>query len=88
VSSPPPTEALHRLLRELSDRQASTDLILGIGALLDEKRFEDARALFTADVTVTTPGGSATGIEAVFAQARGNHAVTTQHQGRERSRFL
>jgi hypothetical protein len=47
--------------------------------MLDDKRFEDAKAIFTKDVTVNTPGGSADGIEAALAQARANHTAVTQH---------
>jgi hypothetical protein len=72
-------DVLRRQVGELADRQAITDLIFRIGTMLDAKRFEDAEVIFTPDVTVRTPGGSARGMEAVLGQARRNHAVVTQH---------
>jgi hypothetical protein len=60
------------LLKNLTDRQAITDLVSRLGLWLDEKRFDDT-SLFTEDVTVATPGGSAQGVELVAAQARRNH---------------
>ena len=60
------------LIKNLTDRQAITDLVSRLGLWLDEKRFDDA-SLFTDDVTVSTPGGSAQGVELVAAQARRNH---------------
>jgi hypothetical protein len=67
------------MTEQLIDRQAVVDLVDGLGLWLDEKRFGDARDLLTEDVRVQTPGGVATGIEQVAAQAARNHAVPTQH---------
>ena len=66
-------------LQELADRQAVADLVDGLGLWLDEKRFDAAHEILTADVRVQTPGGVAEGIERVAAQAARNHAVPTQH---------
>jgi hypothetical protein len=77
---------LPRQVQELIDRQAVADLIYRLGLWLDEKRFDDARSIFTEDATVEhavgpdSPGGSARGVESVAAQARRNHdEVRTQH---------
>jgi SnoaL-like protein len=67
------------MIEQLIDRQAVVDLVDGLGAWLDEKRFAEARELLTEDVRVQTPGGVAEGIEQVAAQAARNHAVPTQH---------
>jgi hypothetical protein len=66
-------------LQQVTDRQEIADLIAGLGLMLDEKRFDDASAILSDDVTVKTPGGEARGREAVSAQARRNHTVRTQH---------
>jgi hypothetical protein len=63
----------------MNDHQNITDLISRLGRWLDDKRFDDARAVLTEDVTVSTPGGQATGLERVVAQASRNHRVPTQH---------
>jgi SnoaL-like domain len=67
-------------LQQLEDRQAVTDLISRLGLWLDgETTLERARAILAEDVSVSTPGGTAQGIEKVVAQARRNHEVPTQH---------
>jgi 3-phenylpropionate/cinnamic acid dioxygenase small subunit len=67
-------------LADLADRQAIADLISRLARWLDEQRFEETAALFTDDVSVSTPGGTSAGIEAVADQARRNHADhRTQH---------
>jgi hypothetical protein len=63
----------------LLDRQAIAGLIARLGAMLDEKRFDDAPSILAGDVSVQTGGGSASGRDAVVAQARRTHTVTTQH---------
>jgi hypothetical protein len=63
----------------MNDRQDITDLISRLGRWLDDKRFDDARSVLTEDVTVSTPGGQAEGLERVVAQASRNHQVPTQH---------
>jgi hypothetical protein len=62
-------------LQELTDRQAITDLVSRLGVWLDEMRFDDPRSIFTENVTVSTPGGQAEGIDRVVAQASRNHDV-------------
>jgi hypothetical protein len=64
---------------ELADRLAITDLVSHLGLWLDEKRFDDARSVLVEDVSVSTPGGQAQGIERVVAQASRNHEDDTQH---------
>ena len=67
-------------LQQLHDRQAVTDLVSKLGLWLDgETTLEQARAILHDDVSVSTPGGQAHGIEHVVAQARRNHEVPTQH---------
>jgi hypothetical protein len=63
----------------MNDRDDITDLISRLGRWLDDKRFDEARAILTEDATVRTPGGQAEGIERVVAQASRNHQVPTQH---------
>jgi ketosteroid isomerase-like protein len=63
----------------MNDRQDITDLISRLGRWLDDKQFDEARTVLTEDVTVSTPGGQAEGIERVVAQASRNHQVPTQH---------
>jgi hypothetical protein len=66
---------------ELIARDEITTLVHRLGASLDEGRFDDMRAIFTADATAKTPGGVAEGIDALTAQASRNHApdVRIQH---------
>jgi hypothetical protein len=59
-------------LQDLTDRQAIVDLISRLGLWLDDKRFDDARSMFTEDVTIDTGGGSTRGIDGVAEQARRN----------------
>ncbi len=63
----------------MTDRQDITDLISRLGRWLDDKDFGDARSVLTENVTVSTPGGQAEGIDRVVAQASRNHQVPTQH---------
>ena len=65
--------------RQLTDREAITDLVSELGLWLDEKRFEDARAVLAEDVTVDTPGGRSHGIDAVVEQARRTHEAHDTH---------
>jgi hypothetical protein len=64
-----PTDLLH----QLRDRAELNDLILNLGRALDEHRFDDLDAIFTEDVTGTTPGGAQEGRTALIAQAVRNH---------------
>ncbi|HEY7048229.1 MAG TPA: nuclear transport factor 2 family protein [Jatrophihabitantaceae bacterium] len=61
-------------LEELIDRQDITDLVSDLGRRLDERDFEGLRDLFTEDAAVTTPGGTATGHDALVEQARRRHS--------------
>jgi SnoaL-like domain len=66
-------------LEALQDRIAITDVLAGLARWLDDKRWDHADEVLTADVRVTTPGGTAEGREATVAQARRNHGEVTQH---------
>ncbi|WP_053227282.1 nuclear transport factor 2 family protein [Solirubrobacter soli] len=66
-------------LAALYDRNEITDVLAGLGRWLDDKRWDHADEVLTADVRATTPGGTAEGREAVVAQARRNHDEVTQH---------
>ena len=67
-------------LQQLLDRQAVTDLVSRLGLWLDgETTLEQAARSSHEDVAVSTPGGTAQGIDKVVAQARRNHEVPTQH---------
>jgi ketosteroid isomerase-like protein len=70
---------LRRDLRALTDRAQLIDLVSRLGRWLDSGATDDPAALFTEDVAVSTPGGRATGRDALVVQARRNHAVPTQH---------
>lgn len=61
-------------LNALLDRHDITDLVSGLGRCLDERDFEGLRDLFTEDAEVTTPGGTATGHDALVEQARRRHS--------------
>lgn len=61
-------------LDTLLDRARIVDLVTELGRCLDERDFESLRALFTADADVTTPGGTATGHDALVEQARRRHS--------------
>jgi SnoaL-like domain len=64
----------------IDDRGEITDLVYRLGVVLDEGRFDDMGRLLMEDATVRTPGGEATGREALVAQARRNHADDQQFQ--------
>ena len=68
-------------VQELVDRDAIADLVGRLGLWLDEKRFDEARSIFTEDATADTPGGSVRGLGLVAEQARRNHSdfERTQH---------
>jgi SnoaL-like domain len=63
------------LLKDITDRQAITDLVSRLALWLDERRSEDPHDILTDDVTVATAGGSAQGIDRVAEQARRTHDV-------------
>ncbi|NJP94475.1 nuclear transport factor 2 family protein [Nonomuraea sp. FMUSA5-5] len=56
------------------DRTDVTELIYRLYACMDEGRFTDLPALFADGISVRTPGGLATGRDAVVAQAARNHS--------------
>ncbi len=60
--------------RALADRLQIDQQISTLGRCLDERDFEGLRDLFTPDATVTTPGGTATGHDALVDQARRRHS--------------
>jgi len=67
-------------LRELLDRAELDELVTKLGRWLDGGGHRPPRDLLADDVTVSTPGGQAAGIEAVAAQAARNHGDhVTQH---------
>lgn len=74
-----PTDTQHDL-QDVSDRIEITDLVYRLGAYLDEGRFDDIRDLVVEDATVRTPGGQATGREALIAQAHHNHPSDQRFQ--------
>jgi hypothetical protein len=74
-----PTLPVAPELQALVDRAALIDLVSRLGRWLDDGATGDPAALFTDDVRVSTPGGEATGVAGIVAQAQRNHAVPTQH---------
>ncbi|MCO6007233.1 nuclear transport factor 2 family protein [Actinoallomurus purpureus] len=64
-----------------TDNALLVNLVTRLGTWLDEKRFHEARTVFTEDATADTPGGSVHGIDALAEQARRSHPddVATQH---------
>ena len=66
-------------LQDVVDHRQIADLVSRLGVWLDEKRFDDSRAVLAEDVEVDTPGGRTRGIDAVTEQARRNHAVDATH---------
>ncbi|HYN93830.1 MAG TPA: nuclear transport factor 2 family protein [Pilimelia sp.] len=71
----------HDTVRELADRVALGELVARLGRWLDDRDFDAAPAILTADAVADTPGGSARGRDRVVAQARANHHAgeRTQH---------
>jgi ketosteroid isomerase-like protein len=61
-------------LHQFADRFAIERVISSLGRCLDERDFERLRDLFTDDASVTTPGGTATGLDALVDQARRRHS--------------
>ena len=48
-------------LQEISDRLEIQDLIYNYSAIIDQKRFDDLREVFTEDAQITVDGDTATG---------------------------
>ncbi|MFB4267102.1 nuclear transport factor 2 family protein [Nonomuraea sp. GTA35] len=63
-----------------TDRADVTQLIYRLYACMDEGRFAGLSSVFSDDISVRTPGGLATGREAVIAQASRNHSTTERVQ--------
>src|SRR5882672_4741965 len=59
---------------DLVDRLGIEENVSKLGRSLDERDFEALRELFTPDASVTTPGGTATGHDALVEQARARHS--------------
>ncbi len=79
VTNTEPTD--DQMLRELSDRISLDHLVRQVGANIDEGRFDDLRGIYTSDVEVATPGGTAHGLDALVAQVSANHdpSMRVQH---------
>ncbi|GAB3957745.1 hypothetical protein GCM10029978_001070 [Actinoallomurus acanthiterrae] len=65
----------------MTDHVELSALVTRLGLWLDEKRFDEARTIFTEDATADTLGGTVHGVDALAAQARRSHPadVATQH---------
>ncbi|MEV0400699.1 nuclear transport factor 2 family protein [Actinoallomurus sp. NPDC050550] len=66
---------------ERSDSAELVELVTRLGTWLDEKRFDEARTIFTEDASADTLGGTVHGVDALAAQAHRSHPddVATQH---------
>lgn len=64
----------------MEDGFALTQLVFRLGACLDEHRFADMHEVLATDITASTPGGTASGRDAVVAQATRNHTGYTHLQ--------
>lgn len=62
-------------IQELHDRARITDLISELARHLDTRDFDGLRDLFTQDATVSTPGGTSHGHDALVDQARRRHSA-------------
>ena len=71
-SGPTPNEPAND---DLLDRLLIEQRISTLGRCLDERDFEALRTVFTEDATVQTPGGTATGHDALVDQARRRHSA-------------
>jgi hypothetical protein len=64
----------------LADHIELTALVSRLGRWLDRAGDDAPERILAPDVSVRTPGGEATGLDRVVAQAQRNHAVdATQH---------
>jgi hypothetical protein len=75
----PTNKETEMTLAALHDRNEITEVLARLGRWLDDKHWDRADEVLTADVRVTSPGGQAEGREAAVAQARRNHDEVTQH---------
>jgi len=74
------TTAIARL-QELADRADLAALVARQARWLDERRFDEAGAIFTEDASVHPQGGHSHGLRALTARAHRNHSTfaATQH---------
>lgn len=74
-------QGAHLMNDTFTDRQAILDNVSAIGRCIDDRDWDRLGTLFTDDATVTTPGGTALGREALVEQARSRHTryLATQH---------
>lgn len=63
------------IVDDLIDRHDIERAVYSLGRCLDERDFEGLRDLFTADASASTPGGTATGHDALVDQARRRHSA-------------
>jgi hypothetical protein len=75
-----PASDVHPDFRAVHDRNEIADLVFRLAACLDEGRFDDLRDLLVEDATVRTPGGEASGREALITQAQRNHPADQRFQ--------
>ncbi|WP_327147517.1 nuclear transport factor 2 family protein [Nocardia sp. NBC_01329] len=68
------TDRPARALRELTDRAELTALVDRLARALDERDFDRFRTIYTTDATAQTPGGEASGRDALTAQASRSHS--------------
>lgn len=66
-------------LADLADRLELAELVSRLGRWIDDKRWDDSASVLAPQVTVATPGGESSGIQAVTEQARRNHEASTTH---------
>jgi hypothetical protein len=68
-------------LQELTDRAELAELVTRQSLWLDERRFDDAGAIFTEDASVVTQGGRSQGLDDIARQAERVHTRfdRTQH---------
>ncbi|GAB3227653.1 hypothetical protein GCM10027447_19020 [Glycomyces halotolerans] len=59
----------------IEDRFALTDQLTRVYDWVDERRWDEADALFTEDVVAITPGGEAVGLEAAVQMVAKHHEV-------------
>lgn len=60
-------------LGDLMDRHELVDLVNRLGLILDEKRFDDLRSIYTEDAEGVFPSGAVRGVERLIDQAHRNH---------------
>ena len=75
----PTTQIQLDVVQQLADRAEITDLVSRLGRWLDEKRFDEARSIFTENVAVDTPGGPCKASTSWVERASRDHEDRTQH---------